>query len=104
MDGQDWEIFRGSGLRHLKDGAVSLKRPDGQVIKIPLEKLSETDQEVARAVAQATNAAPKAPVKQSPSDDQDPFTSGIVKPAKPETPETPETTPDAKIRAHWPKV
>lgn len=48
----------------LADGAVNLKRPDGQVIKIPLEKLSETDQEVARAVAQIRN---------NPRDAQDPF-------------------------------
>jgi hypothetical protein len=37
----------------LADGIITLKREDGQTIHLPLEKLSATDQEVARALARA---------------------------------------------------
>lgn len=58
----------------LTDGKVVVKKSDGQLVPpIPLEKLSDTDQEVARALAQAQAAAPApskppaavAPAKQS---------------------------------------
>ena len=66
------------------DGAISLKRPDGKVITIPLEKLSETDQEVARAVAQARN---------NPHDAQNPFVP---------TKEQPESAPSrTKQQRPW---
>lgn len=77
----------------LADGFVTLKREDGRTVRLALDKLSATDQEVARAVAQAINAAPKTPANNSPSKDQDPFVPGIVKPAKTETA---EAAPDDK--------
>jgi hypothetical protein len=58
---------------------VTLKREDGNNTRIPLEKLSATDQEVARALAQGRNNS---------NAEQNPFAPTSEKPSKPGNSET----------------
>lgn len=62
----------------LKDGQVELKKADGSIAKLPLEKLSAADQELAKKLAAADAAAG--------FDPNDPF---ATKPAAPGTPDEP---------------
>ena len=42
----------------LADGQVDIRRDDGKLVRIPLEKLSEADQQHARKAAKPADASP----------------------------------------------
>jgi WD40 repeat protein len=63
----------------LADGKVELKKTDGSIAKVPLDKLSAADQELAKKLAEADTAAGRDP--------NDPFAT--TEPAEPGTPAEP---------------
>lgn len=75
-------------VRIAEDGRVELKKPDGGIAKVPLDKLSPADRELAKKLAAAAPAA---------ADPNDPFASA---PSDPGTPEPAEGAAPAAPANH----
>jgi WD40 repeat protein len=74
----------------LADGKVELKKADGSIAKVPLDKLSAADQELAKKLAEADAAAGRDP--------NDPFAT--TEPAEPGTPAEPAEPAPAQPANH----
>ncbi|HZL88224.1 MAG TPA: SHD1 domain-containing protein, partial [Pirellulaceae bacterium] len=74
----------------LADGKVELKKADGSIAKVPLDKLSAADQELAKKLAEADAAAGRDP--------NDPFAT--TEPAKPGIPTEPAEPAPAQPANH----